>query len=61
MLPLKSTMANSEASLTLEEKDLGAGDTGVALETVELDHSLLAYCDIVMELYVYGSYIREST
>ena len=48
MLPLKSTMANSEASLTLDEKDLGARDTGVALETVELEHSLLAYCDIDM-------------
>ena len=34
--------------MTLDEKDLGARDTGVALERVELKHSLLAYCDIVM-------------
>ena len=47
VLPLKSTMANSEASLTLDEKDRGARDTAVALERVELEHSLLAYCDIV--------------
>ena len=34
--------------MTLDEKDLGARDTGVALERVELKHSLLAYCDIDM-------------
>ena len=34
--------------MTLDEKDRGARDTGVALETVELEHSLLAYCDIDM-------------